>query len=56
MANPVALKKACRWSTPSSMIPIFTPAPAVSRLGPQSCGAPICGTLWSRLDVYVADA
>jgi hypothetical protein len=38
------------------MIPIFTPEPAVSSAGPHSWGAPICGTLLSRLDVYVAEA
>ena len=30
------LKKGCDWSTPSSMMPIFTPWPAVDRFGPQS--------------------
>src|SRR5437868_4176758 len=40
--KPAGLKYGCAASTPSSMIPIFIPLPAVSRLGPQSLSAPIC--------------
>src|SRR5581483_846442 len=52
---PAGLKNGCAWSTPSSMIPIFTPLPAVSnagsshiRLAPISCG------LRSRSGRYVS--
>src|SRR5689334_6120958 len=39
--SPVALKYGCDASTPSSMIPILIPCPAVARPGPQSLSAPI---------------
>ncbi len=39
---PVGSKNGCSGSMPESMMPIFTPWPAVSRVGPQSAGAPIC--------------
>src|SRR4051812_32156001 len=40
--NPFELKYGWPASTPSSMIPIFIPLPAVSKLGPHSLSAPIC--------------
>src|SRR6478672_9093166 len=36
------LKYGCSAWTPSSMIPIFIPLPAVSKLGPHSLSAPTC--------------
>src|SRR5438034_6515405 len=41
IVKPVGEKNWCRWSTPSSMIPILIPCPAVARVGPQSWGAPM---------------
>ncbi len=38
---PRARKNGCVRSSPSSMIPIFTPFPAEVSLGPQSAGAPM---------------
>ena len=38
---PRALKYGWTRSTPSSMIPIFTPWPALESRGPQSAGAPM---------------
>ena len=40
---PVGSKYGWLGVDPESMIPIFTPWPAVSSVGPQSAGAPICG-------------
>src|SRR5215470_5744842 len=39
--KPAGLKYGCEASTPSSMIPILTPLPAVASAGPQSLSAPI---------------
>ena len=38
MAKPLGERNGCVWLTPSSMIPIFIPLPAVVRFGPQSVG------------------
>jgi hypothetical protein len=46
---PDGLKNRCAWSTPSSMIPILIPWPAVARPGPQSAGALIISGVSSRL-------
>src|SRR5580765_8006441 len=46
MVKPAGEKNGCAWSTPSSMIPILIPWPAVARVGPQTCGAPITCGLW----------
>src|ERR1051325_698844 len=37
---PAGEKNVCRQSIPSSTIPILIPWPALSRFGPQTCGAP----------------
>jgi hypothetical protein len=50
--NPAGLKNGWAWSTPSSMIPILIPWPAVARVGPHTSGALIRGTLSSRLAWY----
>src|SRR6478735_11326474 len=42
-------------STPESMIPIFMPWPALSRVGPQRPGAPIWAALDSDCAAYVAE-
>src|SRR5436190_20816662 len=43
-ANPLASKNACVASTPSSMIPILIPLPAVAKVDPHSLSAPMtCG-------------
>src|SRR5712691_13044924 len=46
---PVGSKNGWVWSTPSSMIPIFMPWPAVASVGPQSAGAPISWGVRSRV-------
>ena len=38
IAKPFWDRNGCVWLTPSSMIPIFIPLPAVVRFGPQSVG------------------
>src|SRR3954469_21473961 len=48
-------KNGCRWSTPSSMTPIFMPWPAVESVGPQTCCAPTTTTLGSTSCRYVTD-
>ena len=42
MTYPAGSKNGWPGSIPESMIPIFTPWPAVSSACPQSAGAPIC--------------
>src|SRR5581483_6057511 len=39
--KPDGLKNTWLWSSPSSMIPILMPFPAVASVGPQTVGAPI---------------
>src|SRR5215468_1608157 len=46
IVKPAGEKNGCVWSTPSSMIPILIPWPAVARVEPQTCGAPITCGLW----------
>jgi hypothetical protein len=42
--KPVGSKYGCDWSSPSSMMAIFSPPPLVASVGPQTAGAPItCG-------------
>src|ERR1700750_2230706 len=40
--NPLGLKYGWVACSPSSMIPIFMPLPAVAKFGPHSLSAPIC--------------
>src|SRR5437868_9004765 len=54
-ARPPGSKYVCVWSTPSSMIPIFIPSPAVASDAPHTAGAWInCGPELRRL-WYVTD-
>ncbi len=46
MAKPLGERKGWVWLTPSSMIPIFIPLPAVVRFGPQIAVAPISAGVW----------
>src|SRR5436190_14278483 len=46
--KPAAPKNGCDWSTPSSMIPILMPFPAVDREGPHNVGAPMSAGVWLR--------
>ena len=46
MLNPAGEKNGWVWLTPSSMIPIFIPLPAVARFGPHSAVAPISCGVW----------
>src|SRR5262249_21156271 len=47
------LKKTCDWSSPSSMIPILIPSPAVASVEPQTVGAPISFGVRSSCSWYV---
>ena len=55
IVKPAGAKNGCVWSTPSSMIPIFIPFPAVASVGPQTVGAPISCGVRSRSAWYVTD-
>src|SRR4029450_8431909 len=52
IAYVLGLKNGGAWSTPSSMIPILIPLPAVLKSDPHICGAPIRPGLRSRSGRY----